>query len=355
MTASDQPWSAVPDDVRFEQLAKMFVERDIERSIHRIFDRVRTDRRKGLEEPRNVVIVGETGVGKTKILSRYLSRHPERREDGSIIRPVLLVEIKNSTNPTSLAKLMLQRLGITDDRLLAGSAADLSARVKIQFVAQKVELVMIDEFSNAIPDTGRAKASSIATWVKDLSKAKTRSAQHPDGLPGEAIPFVLCGTDKVERIVDPSVNDELATLTPFRIRIPRYGYGTVAERDTFRAFLNDLDDELPFDEFSQLGHVDGNGLSPIADKIHIATYGILRLVGYLVREAAEAAITEGSSKIMEHHLWQSIEMQRGILEGALRADDDGSHRHRPVVNPFAEPIARIVKRERIKAGFRIPA
>lgn len=327
-------WNTASDDTRIQHLSRMFVERDIETRIHSIFDLVRNDQRIGKEEPRNVLISGETGVGKSKILARYLQKNPDYRSDsGSIVRPVLLIEIKNASNPTSLAKLMLRRLGITEPQFLKGSAADLSEAIKIQCIGQKVELVMIDEFSNAIPETGRAQASNVASWVKDLSKAKTRTASNPFGLPGEAIPFVLCGTKKVERIVDPSINDELSTLTPFRIEIPRYKYRSLEECDIFRELLVKLDDELPFDEYSQLGHVDEQGLSPLADKIHLATYGILRLVGHLVLHAAELAISEGSAKIFEHHLWQSIEDQRGILQAALRENDDGKVA-RPVINPF---------------------
>lgn len=327
-------WHTVSDEARIQHLSSMFVERDIEERIHSILDLVRNDHKLGKDEPRNVLISGETGVGKSKILARYLQKNPDHRsKNGSIVRPVLLVEIKNASNPTSLAKLILTRLGIVDSRLLIGSTADLSETIKVQCIGQKVELVIIDEFSNAIPETGRAQASNVANWVKDLSKAKTRTASNPFGLPGEAIPFALCGTKKVERIVDPSINDELSTLTPFRIEVPRYSYGTLEQRDAFRDFLVHLDNELPFDDYSGLGHVCEMGLSPLADKIHLATYGVLRLLGHLVLHAAELAIAEGSAKIMEYHLWQSIEDQRGILQAALRETEEGKV-ERGVINPF---------------------
>lgn len=352
MTA-ETPYSEIPDELRSAQLARMFIERDVENRVHAIFDRVRTDRLRGLPEPRNILIHGDTGVGKSKILSRYVAKHPEHRtEQGTIKRSVLYVEIKNATNPASLAKHMLTRLGITEPAMLKGSAADLSRTVKTQLVAQQVEIVLLDEFSNAIPENGRAQTSNIATWVKDLSKAKTRTPEHPDGLPGEAIPFVMCGTSKVKRVVQPAVNDELATLTPFRIEIPGYRYDTPEERAEFRNFLDLLDDELPFDEFSRLGQVDDNGLSPLADKIHVATYGILRLVGYLIVEAGELAIADGSAHIEEHHLWASIELQHGILQAALRADVKEGAIARPVLNPFRAPAAKSKAPGLVKSGYR---
>lgn len=189
-----------------------------------------------------------------------------------------------------------------------------------------------------LPQNGRHRVSKVAEWVKDLSKTKTRTADNPHGLAGENIPFALVGTKKVERVLDPASNSELASLTPNLLTVARYAYRSAEEKQEFRSFLDDLDLELPFDEDSQLGLRDETGHAHLADKIHLATYGLLRQVGYLIRRATIIAIEAGDDRIREHHLWESVESQRGLLQSSLLSDDGTSSERRVVVNPFNKPM-----------------
>lgn len=350
------PWSELPVEKRLEHLRGMVVERDIERRIHECFDNVRAARLSA-NEPSNVLVIGETGVGKSDILKRYLAKNaPARLRNGNLHRPVFHVEIRNSSTPRSAAKHMLKMLGLTKSSFLTGSTPELTERVKHQMILQGVELCTLDEFNNTLSDDGRVRSSKVAEWVKDLCKSKTRTAGQPDGLPGEIIPFAMVGTDKTGRIVDPIENPELSSLTPYRFDIPRYRYSTVEEVTCFRAFLDGLDQELPFDQFSDIGQVDEQGLCPLADKIHVATHGLLRQVGYLIREAARLAIMEQADRITEHHLHRSVENQRGLLQSSLLSAEMGQKQtkvKRVVTNPFAAPPAPATKsRPAVKSGYQ---
>jgi Cdc6-like AAA superfamily ATPase len=333
--SNDVPWSRAPREARLAHLGKLFVERDIDTQITSILDKMR-EARLVYDEPRNAVITGETGVGKTKIFSRYLAANPTRRnEDGNIVRPVTLIDIRHSSSPRAVAQSILLGLGITKG-LQAANVTDLARQAKYNLVRQKVEIVMLDEFHNTLTDAGNmreeTRSNRIAEWVKDLCKTKDRTPEWPDGTQDENIPFVMIGTRKVLNIVNADQNPELASLTPFNISIPRYRSDGNEGMKEFETFLRKLDNELPFDKFS--GIAEGG----LAEKIHVATYGLLRQVHHLVTYAAEIAIVEGDAGIREHHLHRSIEDQRNLLQSNLLVDAD--EKGRVVVNPFAPPTLR---------------
>lgn len=334
------PWSEAALIERLEQLGQLVVARGIEERIFKVFDRVRRARLL-YREPRNVVVWGETGVGKSDILARYLAANPETRlPNGNVKRPVLLVEIRDSSTPASVAKQMLGALGV-DDEFHKVSTTDLSRMLKKQMVGQQVELAMLDEFNNTINDNGNHRSNLIANWVKDLSKTKKRTAENPHGTVDEIIPFAMVGTSRVKEVLDADLNPELYSITPYRIEIDRYRYRSVEEKKEFVDFLNALDDMLPFDHNSDLG-------TRFADKLHLATFGLLRQVGFIVTFAAELALTEGAERIHEHHLYTSIEEQKAVLQSNLMSKDGTkAERERVVVNPFEPPL---LQQEKQRAG-----
>ncbi len=346
--SNDVPWSQAPKEARLEQLGKLFVAREIDTQITTVLDRIRASRLI-YDEPRNAVITGETGVGKSKIFSRYLSENPTKRgDDGNIIRPVTLVDIRHSSSPRAVAQSILNSLGITKG-LQGANVTDLARQAKYNLVKQRVELVMLDEFHNTLTDAGNVReetrSNRIAEWVKDLCKTKNRTPEWPDGTQDENIPFVMIGTRKVLNIVNADQNPELASLTPFNISIPRYRFEGKDGIKEFETFLRKLDNELPFDDFSGLSK-DG-----LAEKIHVATYGLLRQIHHLITYAAELAIIEGDAGIHEHHLHRSIEDQRNLLQSNLLVD--GEEKGRVVVNPFTGPtLAMVEGNPKKKTGWK---
>lgn len=338
------PWAEATLDERLGQLGNLVVARDIEDSIRKVFDRVRRARLI-YKEPRNVVVFGETGVGKSDIMARYLADNPERRVDGCIVRPVLLVEVRNAATPASVAKQMLTALGV-DEEFFNVPTTELSRMLKRQLIGQRVELSIIDEFNNTLTDNGSHKANRIADWVKDLSKTKTRTSTNPHGTVDEIIPFAMVGTRKVKGLIDPTTNPELRSITPHVIEIDRYRYGTTDEKKAFRDFLNGLDAQLPFDADSELG-------STFGDKMHLATYGLLRQVGQIVTYAAELALHDGSDFIHEHHLHQSVRDQEAILQSNLISEDGTKEeRERVVTNPFSPPKLATETAPAARRGFQ---
>lgn len=346
--SNEVPWSQAPTDARLAHLGELFVDRDIEKTIHKVLDKMRRQRLV-YDEPRNAVITGETGVGKSKIFANYLGKNPTTRDaDNNIIRGVLLVDIRHSSSPRAVAQSILLGLGIAKG-LQGPTVTDLTRQAKYHLVKQKVELVMVDEFHNTLTDAGNVKeltrSNRIAEWVKDLCKTKERTPDWPDGTKDENIPFVMIGTRKVLNIVNADQNPELASLTPFNLSVPRYCYETETDIGEFEAFLTKLDNELPFDDFSGLA---SNGMG---EKIYVATHGLLRQIHQLITYAAELAIEEGDAGIEEQHLYRSIEDQRNLLQSNLLIDDAAERR--VVTNPFTPPtLVKTLPMQKSKSGWK---
>ena len=191
---------------------------------------------------------------------------------------------------------------------------------------QGVEMVIIDEFHHIAPNEGSGTASRVARWVKSLAKKKERSRQAPFGLREANIPIVMVGTRKVHDLVlkDP----ELLSITPYFFEIGRYTHDSPAEQLKWQAFLADLDDKLPFDEFS------GLGVPELAFKIHQVTYGFLRQVGHLIVEAGRLAIERDLPRITEAELYDAVETQRILLQAARISDDSSMAERKAIPNPF---------------------
>lgn len=369
------PWHQVDPEIRKDRLSSLFVKRNVQDNIYNIINSARTDSNRYIEA-QNVAIIGETGVGKTEIAKRYLAENPEHidPETGNIVRPVLYVDVRHSSTPKAVAQAMLRALlrrrGIAeeiavDDEALAkfakqdlskddpeakesyvfGGATELSYRVKKQMVGQGVRVAILDEFHNTITDNGAVRLNRIAEWVKDFAKAKERSSRFPDGRPEERISMVIMGTTKIENIIDATVNPELASITPYRAEIPRYRYKTPEEKKEFQEFLYNLDFELPFDEDSGLG----NPL--LSDKIHTATFGLLRPLGHIITKAAELAIDDGAPHIFEHHLYRAVEMKRGVLESPKMSRESTPEERVTVINPFTPPVLEIINKPKTRTGY----
>lgn len=352
------PWSEAPDDIRREALRALFVARDIEKRIVDTVNSAIRDRELHAEA-QNVVITGETGVGKSEIMKRILAANPERRdpETGNIVRPVLYVDVRNSSTPKAVAQAMLVQLMtfegvalVNVDELIDSTKGlgvpDLTRRVKTLMMGQGVVAALLDEFHNTVSDNGTDRLNRIANWVRDFAKSKSRSAAKPDGDLSETIVFVLIGTKKVDLIVDPALNDEIASITPYRVKVPRYRYATDADKEAFHELLAEIDNELPFDEHA------GLDTPALAEKFHVATFGLLRQLGIIIVKAADLAIEDGSDRVREHHLHDAVELKRGVLESHLMSAEAEGEERRIVENPFKAPELAERKRPSGKRGWK---
>lgn len=315
-------------DRRIGALGNAFVSRKIERDIHASLDSVRASRLDA-REPRNVVVWGETGVGKTYIVEQYIANRRNVTEDhGNLRQDLVAIELEGATSPVLIAAELARQLRLPDlpKGRTNSDAGPITQAVKHQMLMQGVEMVIIDEFHHIAPNEGSSTAGRVARWVKSLSKKKERSRETPFGVREANIPIVMVGTKKVHDLVlkDP----ELLSITPHFFEIGRFTHDTPVEQERWQHLLAELDDQLPFDDFSGLGDPE------LAYKIHRVTYGFLRQLGQLITEAGRLAIDRGLPRITEAELYDSVEMQRVLLQVARLSETSTAEERKPIPNPF---------------------
>jgi len=313
---------------RVEKLGNAFVTRKIERDIHKSLDQVRATRLNA-REPSNVVIWGETGVGKSFIIEQYLAKRRNITEEhGSLRQDLIAIELEGATSPVLIAAELARQLQLPDlpKGRTNSDAGPITQAVKHQMLMQGVEMVIIDEFHHIAPNEGAGTAGRVARWVKSLSKKKERSRETPFGVREANIPIVMVGTEKVHDLV--LKDAELLSITPYFFEIGRYTHDTPAEQQRWQMLLTELDDRLPFDEFSCLGEPE------LAFKIHQVTYGFLRQLGQLVTEAGRLAIERGLPRITEAELYDSVETQRVLLQAGRLSGSASAAQRKAIPNPF---------------------
>ncbi len=302
-------WNVLPKDIRLQQIARIFVDRTSTQNIEKRLGKIRADRLIAAE-PTCMIITGKTGVGKTTFLQRYRDMHGAeyRDENQNLIRPVFYFSLQARATPLTTAQQMVGELVSAD--AAKGSLKNLTDIVKHHLLAQRVELVICDEFQHIVKSGGTIATYQAAEWVKEVVK-DTRVPYVMAGMPSiEAKPGQPAKEGGVVAIIE--TNDQLKSLTPFRTTISSFNFNTVDERTTFREFLAEIDDNLPFNEYSMLGQPsvqleNGEACHGISDAIYSVTRGYLRPLNLLLREAATMAIDNGHDRIETADLRDAVE------------------------------------------------
>jgi hypothetical protein len=280
-------WTNVEAALRKAAVKHLFVDRPVTDQLFQLFDEIRRDR-ESLPEPQCVVLTGVTGTGKSSLLRKYHSLHPERRVNGCLIQPVVSIELPSNSTPLGAMKHLL--IALKDPSGGAGKLNDLVLRACDQIRKQHVEIVLTDEWQH-LTESGPVRINKAADMVKQLAKATN-------------VPFVMTGMPTATLIVEQ--NEQLAGITPHRKTIDAFSYGTVAERMAFRTFLMRVDEALPFATLAGLADPE------TASKLFETVKGHMRSLMTLIRQAATHAIDRGSQKIEAEDLRHGYDRTPGV-------------------------------------------
>jgi Cdc6-like AAA superfamily ATPase len=234
----------------------------------------------GIHEPDCMIVVGDTGAGKTTIIDKYLAKNPRSEtNDGSII-PILSTSLPPNATPITASEQLLSDLG---DPLAFSRGNDPVKIAKEMSDLMKlcgVELIIIDEFQHMIDRKNKQILHSAADWLKML-------------IVRSKIPVVLFGMPYSVLILE--ANNQLAgrfelqhTLEPFRLN-------NKENRILYKTFLAMLDDALPFHESSDLAAPD------MMKRIYAFSQGNLRRIRKLINRSSRLALRDNSNKILLKH------------------------------------------------------
>ncbi|MBY8168090.1 TniB family NTP-binding protein [Vibrio fluvialis] len=234
----------------------------------------------GIHEPDCMIVVGDTGAGKTTLIDKYLAKNPRSEtNDGSII-PILSTSLPPNATPITASEQLLSDLG---DPLAFSRGNDPVKIAKEMSDLMKlcgVELIIIDEFQHMIDRKNKQILHSAADWLKML-------------IVRSKIPVVLFGMPYSVLILE--ANNQLAgrfelqhTLEPFRLN-------NKESRTLYKTFLTMLDEALPFHESSALASPE------MMKRIYAFSQGNLRRIRKLINRSSRLALRDNSNKILLEH------------------------------------------------------
>lgn len=223
----------------------------------------------GVTDPHCMLIMGDSGVGKSSIIRRILKRHPPKELPEGRHIPVLVVTMPVPATIKFMATRILAQLG--DPAATKGTLEDKTHRIYRYLKDCKVELIILDEFQHMIDRDSDKILQSVSDWLKNI-------------ISDAMLPVILVGLPSSVRILksNPQLNRRFTaqeTLEPFK-------WDTKKHKQDYKKFLAALDAELPFQERS------GLDTQEMAQRMFAATYGNVGTTMKIVRDAAHQAAAD---------------------------------------------------------------
>ena len=220
----------------------------------------------GDEEAEQLMLLGESGVGKSTLLKRYVKKYPRIVHEEFTEVPVLFATLRQSPNPRRLASTLLKALG--DPEWRRGAEDELTERLVVLIERCRVRLVIIDEANHLVDRGGEKTLHTSGDWLKGLVDA-TR------------VSFVLAGIPRTRRLL--ATNDQLRGRFREVIEIDRFSVANMSAQHEFRSALNVFKGYL-----RELPTIDLSGAA-ITRLFVFATDGRLRALRSLLVRAVELA------------------------------------------------------------------
>lgn len=237
----------------------------------------------GNEEAEHFMLLGESGVGKSTLLCRYVEKHPAIEHEELTEVPVLYAALGQSPTPKILANTLLKALG--DPKWHVGKEVELTARLVFLIRQCRVRLVIIDEANHLIDRGGEKTLHTAADWLKRLVDA-TR------------VSFVLAGIPRTRRLLE--TNDQLRERFREVIEIDRFSVANTSAELEFRSVLKVFRMYL-----RDLPTIDISGAA-ITRLFAFATDGRLRDIRRLLVRAVELAYERADPRLTDAILAESF-------------------------------------------------
>ncbi|MBJ9989265.1 MULTISPECIES: TniB family NTP-binding protein [Paenibacillus] len=237
----------------------------------------------GTVSPDQLFIYGTTGVGKSTVTKEFTNRHPSIIVSDSHRTykhiPVLHVRVPPKATRKALASKILHQMG--DPMFNKGTEVELTGRIHHFISELKMKMIILDEFQHLIDTDTDHVLATAANWVKTFSEES-------------AIPIVLCGMPNSLNIF--VKEEQLDRRYAYKEQMEAFNYAEADEIITFRAFINKVEEELPFADASNLAD------RKMADKLYYISLGVPFYIMKLLEFGTEVALKAGEDKITEMHL-----------------------------------------------------
>lgn len=211
------------------------------------------------KDPRLLAIIGDSGAGKSKVLSAFQSRHrPQRSADGLYV-PVILIRAPPRPTAKNIAELLLHQLG--DPFFANGSESVKTIRLKKLLRACGTRLIIIDEFNHLVDRSGRRVWEHVADYIKVLAEEAN-------------VGVVVAGLPRCTQVIECNPQLKRRFLAP--IEIPSLDWSVRSQREEFQNILQTFQSKITQFSFPSLADED------FAFRIFLATAGLIGRVANLL-------------------------------------------------------------------------
>lgn len=265
MSLTLEQYRKMPNAAKKALVGELYVDRDETKKVFDLIDEMLEDA-KYLKIPSSLLLIGDTGVGKTTILEKYAKQYPSVEIEGIINRPVLMITLVGKSTIIATAKSMLEEMKVSIKGITR--EADFVKLVRDNLKLLNVKVVFVDEAQHMVEAYGDDSLPKVGDFFKFLTK-DTR------------VPFILSGISSTTEVVKASKQFNLICK---KHDLGPYAYKTDKEKLRFRTYLAQVDNLLPFPQRSKLGEPD------IALRMFFSTDGNIKMVMLLIMKAAFNAI-----------------------------------------------------------------
>lgn len=223
-------------------------------------------------EPRCMLLVGESGVGKSQLIDWYVSQHPNQTGPEAERRPIVYVRVPEGGTCKQLAMQLLDELGAPyRQSAQLGSLTRQIARLTHEL---GIEQLIVDEVQHLVRHIDSHKTLVASDWFKTIINESRISLVLVGNLDARTI--IVCNPQLARRI------RSRHTLEPF---------SWVRGEKEFRSFVSRITKEL-----SQLDRLpwDDRGLF---SRLYLSTHGNVGALMALLREAVVRCIEDDTPHV----------------------------------------------------------
>jgi Cdc6-like AAA superfamily ATPase len=223
----------------------------------------------GAEEPDHLLVIGETGTGKSTLLIRFAAGFGRIEHKSFTEIPVLYAQVPSRCTIKRLATILLRQMG--SPFYNRGDEEDRTHQLITLLRACKVRVIILDEVNHLIDRGGRITHYAVGDWIKQTFDLASVSC-------------VLAGTPRSTLLLD--TNEQMADRFREIVKLPTFSIETPEETKDLQRMLKAFRKQL-----GDLPSVDFSG-GTLPAQILFATGGRFRDVKRLLSRAVEIAFQE---------------------------------------------------------------
>jgi len=234
-------------------------------------------------EPDCCPIVGESGGGKTTIISYFASLHPRVDRRSGVEIPVLMAKVPARPTVKSFAETLLYQLG--DPLWGRGNTVSKSIRLRELLKRCGVRLMALDEFQHFVDARQSNIPNEVADWLQEQIEET-------------GLAIVVLGLPRCLEVL--KQNEQLRRRFGATLRVGAFRWENKDDRTTYRALLRAVQEQLPEYVMPPLADIE------MAFRMHYGSHGLIGYTMKIIRGAARIARCHPRREITLRTLAQSF-------------------------------------------------